>query len=211
MGYFIEAADEIITESGIGAVTIRNVADKAGYTSATLYNYFDNLNHLIFLATMKRIEEYNNDVVSRVGNCKNSLDSYLTISECFCEHSFKSPEIYALIFFGNHDSKVEEYTKQHYEFLGNKTNIDYSVFSKVIEINNLSQRSHIMLMDCVNDGYFSSGNAADFNEVAMLLYRSILKDVSDGKIDAKSAVSKNMKYYRQLMRFYIKPEHKDKV
>ena len=40
MGYFIEAASQIIEEEGMEGVTIRKVADIAGYNSATMYNYF---------------------------------------------------------------------------------------------------------------------------------------------------------------------------
>ena len=45
--YFIEAAVKIIDEEGIEGVSIRKVADIAGYNSATLYNYFDDLPHLL--------------------------------------------------------------------------------------------------------------------------------------------------------------------
>lgn len=49
MNQFINAAVELIDENGIENVTIRGVAAKAGYNSATIYNYFENLDHLIFL------------------------------------------------------------------------------------------------------------------------------------------------------------------
>lgn len=47
MHYFIDAAVQIIDEEGIDGVSIRKVADIAGYNSATLYNYFDDLPHLV--------------------------------------------------------------------------------------------------------------------------------------------------------------------
>ena len=45
--YFVEATCKIIDTDGVEAVTVRKVANLAGYNSATLYNYFDNLNHSI--------------------------------------------------------------------------------------------------------------------------------------------------------------------
>ena len=209
MSYFVEAADEIIGREGVGAVTIRKVSDIAGYTSATLYNYFDNLNHLIFLATMRHLEEYNNDVEIRVENCKTPVEIYLVISECFCEHSFSKPEIYNLLFYGSQDDKVEEYTQQYYELFDNKKRSIPPTLSKIIGINNLYRRSFIMVTDCVSEGYFVPQNAEDFNDVAMLIYRGILKDVLEGKLGAQDAVAKTMKYYRQLMRFYIEPEYRE--
>lgn len=46
--YFIEAAKEIIRGEGIKAVSARSVAEKAGYSYATLYNYFADMKDLIF-------------------------------------------------------------------------------------------------------------------------------------------------------------------
>ena len=47
-GYFIEAAKELLKGEGLSAVSVRSVSDKAGYSYATLYNYFKDLNDLIF-------------------------------------------------------------------------------------------------------------------------------------------------------------------
>jgi AcrR family transcriptional regulator len=46
--YFIEAAKELLKGEGLSAVNVRSVSEKAGYSYATLYNYFKDLNDLIF-------------------------------------------------------------------------------------------------------------------------------------------------------------------
>lgn len=45
--YFIEAAKEIILSEGVENVSVRKVADRAGYTFTTIYNYFKDLNELL--------------------------------------------------------------------------------------------------------------------------------------------------------------------
>lgn len=47
-GYFIQATREILKREGIKAVSVRNIADQAGYSFATLYNYFRDINELVF-------------------------------------------------------------------------------------------------------------------------------------------------------------------
>ncbi len=47
--YFIQATKEILKGEGLQAVSVRNVADKAGYSYATLYNYFKDITELIFV------------------------------------------------------------------------------------------------------------------------------------------------------------------
>lgn len=46
--YFIDATRELLKAEGLISVNVRNVAEKAGYSYATLYNYFKDLNDLIF-------------------------------------------------------------------------------------------------------------------------------------------------------------------
>jgi AcrR family transcriptional regulator len=45
--YFIQAAKEIIMSEGVENVSVRKVADKAGYAYTTIYNYFTNVNDLL--------------------------------------------------------------------------------------------------------------------------------------------------------------------
>ncbi|NLM91495.1 MAG: TetR/AcrR family transcriptional regulator [Bacteroidales bacterium] len=47
-GYFIQATREILKREGIKAVSVRNIAEQAGYSFATLYNYFRDINELVF-------------------------------------------------------------------------------------------------------------------------------------------------------------------
>ena len=41
MMYFIEAIQELILNEGIENLSIKKIADKAGYNTATIYNYFE--------------------------------------------------------------------------------------------------------------------------------------------------------------------------
>lgn len=47
-GYFIQATKKILKGEGLKAVNVRNIAREAGYSSATLYNYFKDIKDLIF-------------------------------------------------------------------------------------------------------------------------------------------------------------------
>ena len=45
--YFILAAKEIIMSEGVENISVRKVADKAGYAYTTIYNYFTDVNELL--------------------------------------------------------------------------------------------------------------------------------------------------------------------
>jgi AcrR family transcriptional regulator len=56
-GYFIEAARETLKGEGLKAVNVRTVSERAGYSFATLYNYFRDLNELIFVCVQDFMNE----------------------------------------------------------------------------------------------------------------------------------------------------------
>lgn len=56
-GYFIEAASEILKGEGLKAVNVRSVSERAGYSYATLYNYFKDLNELVFICVSGFLNE----------------------------------------------------------------------------------------------------------------------------------------------------------
>ena len=209
MNYFIEAAEEIIKKEGINNVTIRNVSDLAGYTSATLYNYFDNLSHLIFLANMHYLEEYNNSLIKCVENCKNSIEIYMSVCKCFSVHAYDKPDIFKLLFFSQGDEKFEKYTNQYYELYPEENAHKGPEFlDKMFHKNNLYSRSYIMLENCVKEGYIESENAKDFNDICLRFNKTILKDVKLGVLEKDEALALTLKYYYQLFGFYLKPEYK---
>lgn len=45
--YFVQAAKAIILEEGVENVSVRKVADSAGYTFSTIYNYYGSQNELL--------------------------------------------------------------------------------------------------------------------------------------------------------------------
>ena len=58
MMYFVEATEKILKEEGIPGVTIRRIAAEAGYNSATLYNYFQDLDELILFGSVCFLRDY---------------------------------------------------------------------------------------------------------------------------------------------------------
>ena len=51
MIYFIEATEKLIRSDGVEGLSIRKIASEAGYNSATLYNYFEDLEHLVLFGS----------------------------------------------------------------------------------------------------------------------------------------------------------------
>lgn len=122
MRYFIEAADQIISDQGLGALTIRKVSEIAGYNSATLYNYFDSLDHLIYYTHMLKMPVIEKSLEMTPLEAASS-DAVMFFWRKFCELAFHETQtIYTLMF--------SLYSKQFREIL-----IDYiAIFESDLEL-----------------------------------------------------------------------------
>jgi len=48
-GYFIQATKEMLKGEGLKSLSVRKIADRAGYSYATMYHYFKDVQELIFV------------------------------------------------------------------------------------------------------------------------------------------------------------------
>ncbi|MCD8213820.1 MAG: TetR/AcrR family transcriptional regulator [Campylobacter sp.] len=207
--YFIDAANQIIAKDGIRAVNIRNTANLAGYSSATLYNYFDNLTHLVFLATFNQLEEYNKAVSTYISNCSNSIEVYMKVCKCFCDYSYEKPEIYELLFFAHNDGKFDNYIEEYYKLFPNKDNKKLPKFlNSMFKSNDLHKRSYSMLENCINDGYIDRLEVDDFNDICLRFNKTILQDVKDKILSKDEATKITLRYYYQLFRCCINEKYR---
>lgn len=67
--YFIESAKELIKEEGIENLTTKKIGDRAGYSYATIYNYFENFNELICIC----VEEFSEEMKDFLNEASNSF------------------------------------------------------------------------------------------------------------------------------------------
>ncbi len=204
MGYFIDATNQIIETEGIQAVTIRKVADIAGYNSATLYNYFQDLDHLLFFASMKYLKDYALSLPEYLKDSHNALDKFLRIWECFCFHSFSKPKIYYTIFFDKYRDSINDVIKKYYsifpEELGNQST---DVLPMLME-NNIYIRDMAVLQKCAHEGFFKEDYLEDINEMILLIYQGMLLRILNDQVDysVEDAVFKTVKYIRQTIEAY---------
>lgn len=114
--YFVDAATMLIDTEGLYALSIRKVAEQAGYNSATLYHYFSNLKHLTYFSCIRYLKEYADDLSSCLAAAQTPLEQYFKIWECFCTHAYQKPEIYELLFFENlADETFDSSFKSYYD------------------------------------------------------------------------------------------------
>ncbi|MGJ0847118.1 TetR/AcrR family transcriptional regulator [Tissierella praeacuta] len=205
MSYFINATDELIYEEGINGITLRKVADRAGYNSATLYNYFENLDHLLFYAAMRNIKDYALALNTYLIDAKNSMDIFLKVWECFCDYAYDKPEIYNAIFFPNLEKHFEDYVAEYYKlFPEDMVSSDENISTMLLK-SDINKRGETTVIGCVDEGYICPEDANKLNDMTLLIFEGMLKRVLMNKISYDDARNNTMDYIKSIVeRFLIK-------
>ncbi|MCT4564349.1 MAG: TetR/AcrR family transcriptional regulator [Maledivibacter sp.] len=201
MGYFIDAANQIIENEGIESVTIRKVADIAGYNSATLYNYFNDLNHLLFFASMKYLKDYAFSLPDYIKNSKDDLEKFLNIWKCFCYHSFKKPKIYHIIFFEKYSDSISDVIKEYYSIFPEELGDQSMETLPMLMEKNIYARDMAVLRSCVNAGFVKEEHLEQINEMILLIYEGMLLRILNNQVNytTDEAVDKTVKYMKQTL------------
>ncbi|SCZ06660.1 TetR/AcrR family transcriptional regulator [Alkaliphilus peptidifermentans] len=204
MGYFIEATKKIAEEEGTEAVTVRKVADLAGYNSATLYNYFDNLEHLIFFASMQHLKDYVVALPGFVKASKNSLDKYFRIWKCFCQFSFNNPKIYHSIFFNKYSTSIKDAIQEYYSIFPEELGEQPEDLLKMLLKNDIYARNKTLLEASEADGFIPKEHIEEINEMTLLIYQGMFMRFMNGQTEytPDEAVERTINYIQRTIIAY---------
>lgn len=97
-GYFVTAAKDLIRGEGLAVVSARNVAERAGYSYATLYNYFKDINDLIFSCVEDFMQECRDFVLQNTKIKEPGKEALLEISRNYTKYFVQYPSSFDLLF-----------------------------------------------------------------------------------------------------------------
>jgi len=197
---FINTTAKLIKEEGIKNLSIRKIAKEAGYTSSTIYNYFSEVSHLIFFAGMRFVEQYIEDLPKYTDRSKDPMEKYLLGWECFCDHSFREPELYHAIFIadlGEHPEELLKYYSSIYQF--NTIQLPEELEGILTE-QNLSKRSRSVLEKYAEKGVFKKEEIDKLSEMTILIWQGMIISLLNHRVTytAEEASKKTMEYIRDI-------------
>lgn len=204
MGYFIDAAKQIIDDAGIEAVSARDVADIAGYNCATLYNYFDDLDHLVFYASLRYLRNYVEDLENYLKDVRTPLERYMKIWECFCLHSFNMPKIYNSIFFNKYSNKLNRDIKEYYSIFPEELGNHEDDIKPMLLGQNIYERNLTILRPCIEKGFVKEESADFVNEMIILVYQGMLTRLLKEQVDYSpaEATQRTLFYMKQIFKSF---------
>lgn len=174
MTYFIEATEELILAEGVEGVSINKVAKKAGYNSATIYNYFDSIEHLILYASINYLREYVKDLKNEIDESKDAYTIYKKIYEVFNRHSFKSPEIFYNMFFGKYSYILSQIIADYYEIFSQYLEGQSDLIKSMLSQGDMRKRDERLAERLANEGFIEEENTNRVQEIMTRLQQSYM-------------------------------------
>lgn len=195
---FIDATTDIIDNEGIDNVTIRKVADKAGYNSATIYNYFKNLDELKFFSVMSYMQKYLETLSYTHEEFKDPISKYKYVWEVFALQAFKYPTYFRIIFFKQIYEDIEPVLKEYYELfpesIPGEINTQREVIENMLRKGDLSSRSMVLMKDIIKGGLMNEEEGKLVDSMVIRLFKSLLDEVEKNEEIGEENLEKFKKY-----------------
>lgn len=211
--YFIDATTEIIKTEGYESVTIRHVAKKAGYNSATIYNYFGDLSHLLFFSSMKLLIPYVDNQIEITTKEDNPITRYIKAWEVFCKHSFENPQIFHAVFIMDLGEQPDLLIEEYYEVYTEETIRIPDNLKSILHHNNLTVRGYSLLQQAIEEQLLSEEDVQTINEMTNLIWKGMLSDMLSNrtKHDTAEAIKVVMDAVKVIMNKFTNKEHPRKL
>ena len=97
-GYFIEATKDILRGEGLKNISVRNIAERAGYSYATLYNYFSDVKDLIFECVIDFQEECEVFIKFETKKTQPGIEKIKAVAKAYMKYFIQYTGIFELFF-----------------------------------------------------------------------------------------------------------------
>lgn len=192
MTYFITATKELILKDGIENLTVRKVAAAAGYNSATMYNYFEDMEELVVFASMGHLRRYSADLEANVESCTTALETYRTIYKVFSKHCFSEPEVFYNLFYGKHKKRLKKIISTYYDLFPEELGKHKGNVLEMLTRGDIMERDSAIMPSLIEQGFVKQQNAKQTVTMVVRMFQSYLYDawmqLDDHTIEERTAM-----------------------
>ncbi len=176
--YFIEATQDIIHEEGPDGLTIRKVAARAGYNSATLYHYFENLNQLKMYASLRYVSRYNKEFFQSAKSLKTAREKFTLMWDIFIRYSAENPDAFASVFMSRaHDDTLSKIFSQYNELFPEDSVSPVGTVYTFEQYSSLSDRNLCAILEILKEESSGNSNYKTINDLMIYTYLGILQEM----------------------------------
>lgn len=179
MIYFIEATQKLIHSDGVDGLSIRKIANEAGYNSATLYNYFQDLEHLTLFGSVPYLQDYVVALSNSLTPEMSSIDRYRTIYRHFNDIAFRHPDIFHNMFFGRHSDSLGEVLQIYfYELFPHQLDGLSEPVRRMMVYGSMKERDSVTMQAMVDEGYIAAEKAENALDLIIAIHQTFIYEAA---------------------------------
>ena len=176
--YFIEATQHIIDRDGFDNVTIRKISEEAGYNSATIYNYYEDLEHLLQFACVEYLINYQNKLIEKIKGLNSPRDIYFATWTLFAGECYNHPKVFHQLFFSKHKNKIYKTFYRYVELFDVRyENLPTQKIFSFITLPDLAARHKILLESLAQGGFIDGEHIEQKANMLLMILESMLNSV----------------------------------
>nr|WP_307999185.1 TetR/AcrR family transcriptional regulator [uncultured Merdimonas sp.] len=197
---FIEAAQDLIDQVGLEGLSIRKIAEKAGFHNSTIYLYFKDMDHLVMLATLKHFADYSKSLARLSRQDLPPLDNFFAVWSFFGHTAFRNPHIFYNFFFGKYSDNLTEIMGEYYSLFPDEKE-EYSLLIETMYYGkNIRERCLNLLKSLLGCGIKVQEDTLELiNDIIVACLRSLLKEkCQDPEGDPGAATNRLLEMIRYV-------------
>ena len=199
---FLNVTYDILNTEGVLGVSIRRLAKEVGCTSTVIYRYFDNVEHLITMASVRYLEGYIADFKRYTKEIRDPLELNLMLWERFVFYALENVDVFEMLFFGKYKESLVDIIYEYYELFSEKfENMDGLLVSVVFN-GNLRERAYIMYRRAASMGYIALDTAEKLSYMDVYMFHGLLMEYKFQKL-GKEEIETNAKKFTDIIRAVV--------
>lgn len=196
---------ELLKTQSPDDLTIRRIAEEAGCTSTVIYRHFENLDHLILLASVRFLEDYIDGLSNLLGRDSDPLTMLREMWVVFGVQAFAHVEVFEMLFWGRYTNQLSDAIIQYYQLFPEKWRSTNGVEATIFFSGNIEERNLIAVNRAAAEGYLPLKNIRLFSDIQCHLFHSIMlkyKDEYHSPGKAEKGLQEFMRAYDFLIDAY---------
>jgi len=197
---FISTTQEMLNEMSMDEISIRKIAERAGYHNSTIYLHFKDLDELLMLASMIHFNDYSQALEELSNNLHSPLDTFISIWDLFTGSIYQQPEIFYNFFFGKRSNDLRKIMTTYYTVFPKERKKFSTEIESMYYGNNIHERSlRILRLLLQEDTAVTEDNLDMINDIIV----SCCKSKLEMKCRQKELDSEKLKQDFKEILFYV--------
>lgn len=169
---FIHATQQLMETEDIDNVSIRKIASKTNFHNSTIYLYFEDLDQLIMLASVKYFTEYSHALMLHGQKYTPPNENFIDIWSLFIDATLKKPKIFYNFFFGSKSGHLQDFLIQYYELFPEEQHLLPEMLKTMYYGENITYRCLELLRTLTSaENLVQEANLSIVNEIIVSFFK----------------------------------------